>query len=249
MAAAGLVSIAEGSWSDARTHMATARARSEGHDLTGLTRYTLTAEAVAAAACGDTAAARDLLEQAARAAAGSTGVMDGDLQVRRLDALGWMRSPDLVTEARTVARWAHERGLARIELEALHRWADATRRAGGRPDPALVARVRDLGAVCDGARSAALVAHVEAVAAGDADLVRIAERELNRRGLWLPPLGAAVSLTAREREIASLAAGGMTSRAIAQRLVLSTRTVDSHLSRVFAKLGVHSREELANVLR
>jgi len=247
--ALGLVAMAEGSWSEARTHLATARARFDATDLTGLARYSLTAGAVAAAACGDSAAARDLLDEASRAAAGSVLAMEGDLRVRRLDALGWVRSPDLVTEARAVARWARERGAARIELEALHRWVDATRRAGGQPEAALVTRVRDLGAVCDGARSAALVAHVEAVAAQDADLARIAERELNRRGLWLPPLGSLVALTSREQEIASLAAGGMTSRAIAQRLVLSTRTVDSHLSRVFAKLGVHSREELGNVLR
>ncbi|MBO0923532.1 AAA family ATPase [Cellulomonas sp. zg-ZUI199] len=248
-AAFGLLAIAEGSWSEARTHLATARARFDETDLTGLARYSLTAEATAAAACGDTATARDLLEQAARTAEGSARAMEGDVRVRRLDALGWLRSPDLVTEARAVARWARERGAARVELEALHRWLDATRRTGGLPDPVLVTRVRELGAVCDGERCAALVAHVEAMAAQDTDLARIAERELNRRGLWLPPLGAPVALTAREQEIASLAAGGMTSRAIAQRLVLSTRTVDSHLSRVFAKLGVHSREELANILR
>ncbi|MCC2316100.1 LuxR C-terminal-related transcriptional regulator [Cellulomonas xiejunii] len=247
--ALGLLAIAEGSWTEARTHLATARARFDESDLTGLARYSLTAEAVAAAACGDTAAARDLLDQASRTAPGSALAMEGDVAVRRLDALAWLRSPDVVSEARALARWARERGAARVELEALHRWVDATRRTGGQPDPALVARVRDLGAVCDGERSAALVAHVEAVAAQDADLARIAERELNRRGLWLPPQGAPVALTSREQEIASLAAGGMTSRAIAQRLVLSTRTVDSHLSRVFAKLGVHSREELGNVLR
>ncbi|MBO3094627.1 helix-turn-helix transcriptional regulator [Cellulomonas dongxiuzhuiae] len=247
--ALGLLAIADGSWNDARTHLATARARFDETDLTGLASYSLTAEATAAAACGDAAAARDLLEQASRASVGSARAMEGDLRVRRLDALSWLRSADLVAEARAVARWARERGAARVELEALHRWIDASRRAGGQADPALVARVRSLGAVCDGARSAALVAHVEALAAQDADLARIAERELNRRGLWLPPLGASVALTSREQEIASLAAGGLTSRAIAQRLVLSTRTVDSHLSRVFAKLGVHSREELANVLR
>ena len=83
----------------------------------------------------------------------------------------------------------------------------------------------------------------------DVDLTRIAERDLNRCGLWLPPLEPPVALTPREREIASLAAGGMTSRAIAARLTLSVRTVDSHLARVFSKTGVHSREGLVAVLR
>jgi DNA-binding CsgD family transcriptional regulator len=55
-------------------------------------------------------------------------------------------------------------------------------------------------------------------------------------------------LTAREHEVASLAAGGLTSRDIAERLVVSPRTVESHLYRVFAKLGVEDRSQLAQML-
>jgi DNA-binding CsgD family transcriptional regulator len=55
-------------------------------------------------------------------------------------------------------------------------------------------------------------------------------------------------LTAREREIASLAGGGWTSSAIADELVLSVRTVESHLYRAFAKLGIRSRDELPSAL-
>jgi DNA-binding NarL/FixJ family response regulator len=40
----------------------------------------------------------------------------------------------------------------------------------------------------------------------------------------------------------------MTSRAIADRLVVSPRTVESHLYRIFAKLGISDRAELADVL-
>ena len=43
----------------------------------------------------------------------------------------------------------------------------------------------------------------------------------------------------------ALAARGWSSRAIADELVLSVRTVESHLYRAFAKLGVTSRSELA----
>jgi DNA-binding CsgD family transcriptional regulator len=57
-----------------------------------------------------------------------------------------------------------------------------------------------------------------------------------------------VPLTEREREIALLAAGGEPSRAIAERLYLSIRTVDNHLGRVYDKLGVSSRAELAAAL-
>jgi DNA-binding CsgD family transcriptional regulator len=52
-------------------------------------------------------------------------------------------------------------------------------------------------------------------------------------------------LTAREREIASLAAGGATSKTIAESLFVSVRTVDNHLQKVYAKLGVSGRGELA----
>jgi DNA-binding NarL/FixJ family response regulator len=55
-------------------------------------------------------------------------------------------------------------------------------------------------------------------------------------------------LTGREREVATLAAQGLSDRAIADRLVLSVRTVETHVAHVFAKTGVHRREGLSRVL-
>ena len=55
-------------------------------------------------------------------------------------------------------------------------------------------------------------------------------------------------LTDREREIATLAAQGLTSRAIAEQLVVSTRTIENHLQRVYMKLGVNGRAELADAI-
>jgi len=57
-----------------------------------------------------------------------------------------------------------------------------------------------------------------------------------------------VPLTEREREIAVLAASGQSSRVIADRLYLSVRTIDNHLGRIYEKLGVASRAELAAAL-
>ena len=57
------------------------------------------------------------------------------------------------------------------------------------------------------------------------------------------------SLTTRERQVAELAAEGVRSREIADRLFLSPRTVENHLQRVYAKLGVSRRGELAPALR
>jgi ATP/maltotriose-dependent transcriptional regulator MalT len=65
-------------------------------------------------------------------------------------------------------------------------------------------------------------------------------------------LSAAVTglgeLTAREREVAELAARGRTDRDIAEALFLSVRTVHAHLRSAYAKLGVAGRGELADVL-
>jgi DNA-binding CsgD family transcriptional regulator len=57
-----------------------------------------------------------------------------------------------------------------------------------------------------------------------------------------------VPLSRREREIATLVAGGRTSREVAEDLVIGVRTVESHLGRVYEKLGVRSRVELADAL-
>jgi DNA-binding NarL/FixJ family response regulator len=48
-------------------------------------------------------------------------------------------------------------------------------------------------------------------------------------------------LTPRELEVLCLVAAGRTNRQIADVLVLSARTVDRHVSNIFAKLGVSSR--------
>jgi DNA-binding CsgD family transcriptional regulator len=55
-------------------------------------------------------------------------------------------------------------------------------------------------------------------------------------------------LTAQELQIAQLAAQGLTNREIGQRLYLSHRTIATHLYRVFPKLGITARGELAAAL-
>lgn len=61
------------------------------------------------------------------------------------------------------------------------------------------------------------------------------------------PLDA--SLSRREREVASLAARGLTNRQIADELVLSIRTVESHLYQAMGKLGVKTRSKLREALQ
>jgi DNA-binding CsgD family transcriptional regulator len=56
------------------------------------------------------------------------------------------------------------------------------------------------------------------------------------------------TLTAQEREIATLAAAGLTNKQIGQRLYLSHRTVADHLYQVFPKLGISTRAALRDAL-
>ncbi|MFE9361027.1 helix-turn-helix transcriptional regulator [Streptomyces olivaceoviridis] len=62
------------------------------------------------------------------------------------------------------------------------------------------------------------------------------------------PAAAAAGLTAQETEIALLAAEGLTNKQIGERLLLSPRTVSSHLYRIFPKLGITSRAALRDAL-
>jgi DNA-binding NarL/FixJ family response regulator len=55
-------------------------------------------------------------------------------------------------------------------------------------------------------------------------------------------------LTPGERRVAELVASGRTNREVAAALFLAERTVEAHLSHVYAKLGIRSRTELARVL-
>jgi DNA-binding CsgD family transcriptional regulator len=70
-------------------------------------------------------------------------------------------------------------------------------------------------------------------------------------GISTPPLREAsepLPLTAREREIARLLGAGHTTRKVAERLCVSTRTVEGHVYRAMAKTGVATREELIRLV-
>lgn len=80
-----------------------------------------------------------------------------------------------------------------------------------------------------------------------ADLQRAASLAAACEGARTPLLrfsDGAEPLTPREREIASLAAQGLSSNEIATRLFLSPRTVNNHLQSTYAKLGIRGRHEL-----
>ena len=86
----------------------------------------------------------------------------------------------------------------------------------------------------------------DAAAARAGAVAALARRTLgtaDARGAELPE-----QLTRREAEIAQLAAQGMRDKDIADELVLSVRTVESHLATAYRKLGIASRRELVEAL-
>jgi DNA-binding CsgD family transcriptional regulator len=135
---------------------------------------------------------------------------------------------------------------------ALAHLRDAVELHDGVPIPVELARTRLAygSALRRARRKAAARIELEAAAAGfDAAGARVwAERaraELAGVGGRPPASGA---LTATERRVAGLVAEGLQTKQVAARLFVSPKTVEGHLSHIYAKLGVRSRTELARRL-
>jgi DNA-binding NarL/FixJ family response regulator len=77
---------------------------------------------------------------------------------------------------------------------------------------------------------------------------RLAQACEGARTPALAAIAAPLPLTPRESEIVTLAASGLSNREIAQRLVISVRTVENHLYHARTKLGATDRAELAALL-
>lgn len=135
------------------------------------------------------------------------------------------------------------------------RFADALHDGDGASLDAVSAdfeRMGDLVAAVDAAAYAALAHHNRgrrgSALGSSARAEVLAER---CGGAHTPALRRAVEplpLTAREREIVMLLGEGLSSRAVSERLVLSVRTVESHIYKAMTKTGTSSREELAGLI-
>ncbi|MFF6839281.1 LuxR C-terminal-related transcriptional regulator [Streptomyces tanashiensis] len=203
---------------------------------------------------GATGPARELMLDAARAALGR-----GEATVATAllhDVLRWgAQGSAHGTSAELAAATALVQG-SLAEARAAH--AAATAPPDG-PDPAALEAVAErMGAL--GLHLYAAEASAEAAGAWRrrnraASAARAAARAQALRGRCqdaatpaLAGAAATVPLSARERDIALMAARGRTSREIAETYVLSVRTVENHLGRIYRKLGVTGRADLAAVL-
>jgi DNA-binding CsgD family transcriptional regulator len=142
-----------------------------------------------------------------------------------------------------------------IDALFVHSWSEHVRALANRDGRALddVGRgFEEMGAqllAAEAAVDAAAMHRRHGLRARAADSRAAADRRLRRcegaRTPALERLSLEELLTRREREVAALAAQGLTSREIAERLFVSVRTVDNHLRQVYDKLGIRSRADLA----
>ena len=149
-----------------------------------------------------------------------TDVVDGDM-VPAFAAHAAARVAGDASALEDAARRFEELGAMLLAAEAAHAAAVAYDAAGRtRQASALARECTRLAAVCGAERSPLLVS-----------------------------VDAAEQLTPRELEIAVLAASGLSSKEMADRLYVSVRTVDNHLQHVYSKLGISSRADLRAALR
>jgi DNA-binding CsgD family transcriptional regulator len=112
-------------------------------------------------------------------------------------------------------------------------------------------RLGDLVAAVDAAAQAALAYRRQGLRGSALGCATRADALAEQCGASTPALRQAsepLPLTDREREIVMLIGDGLSNRAVAERLTLSVRTVESHIYRAMLKTGTTSRDELAALL-
>jgi DNA-binding CsgD family transcriptional regulator len=198
----------------------------------GLTKLALPEVVEAGVHSGQTAVATAAFEQLSdmTRASGTEYALAVEAAARALVSEG-ATAEDLYREA--IERFGRTRirvGLARAQL----RYGEWLRRAGRRVD----------------ARTQLRTAHQTLTALGVEAFAERARRELLATGETARKRTVAThdELTAQEAHIAKLAGEGLTNSEIAAALYISPRTVEWHLRKVFAKVGVRTRRQLRGSL-
>ncbi|MGH3544018.1 MAG: helix-turn-helix transcriptional regulator, partial [Mycobacterium sp.] len=198
------------------------------------------------ASAGQTTAAQMHSMRAAQIARRS-GMWDVELRalhtaVRFGDPSGAARLEALATTLNTALAAAiatHARGLANHDGDLLN---------------AAAGRFADIGAVALAADATAQAAREHARKAHRGKEIESSTRAYglaSQYALRTPAVEAAarpLPISDREREIAKLVAAGLSNRQIADRLFVSVRTTEGHLYRIFAKLGITTRDQLIHLL-
>ena len=273
LACGGLAAAETGDLREAESLLGRARQGLDGRDWAYFFLYTRYGEAVLAWRAGRAAECADTLAEVAAALIGMDATAVSvfvliDLAESAADAHDGRAAASAARQLEDVARaagLAPQRGLA----AAAAAWAALE---GGRPDVAVaraneavgllseagwrshLGRAHDVlgrslaaagrpGAVAGLDRAATIFTQCGAAWRRDRTIQALRRLGSGGRRAAAAALGPA-SLTRREREVARLAARGMSAKAIAQALFVGERTVESHLSTTYAKLGVESKLDL-----
>jgi ATP/maltotriose-dependent transcriptional regulator MalT len=267
LAQRGLLDLHRGRWQEAKAALDALLAA--GPDAGVLRNLALGPAALLAVRRGDDDAA-DLVERAltGAAAAGAAHYLGPAVQAAVEQA--WL-SEDTAALARTVdeALAARIDGPRRSAVRFIAALAGLASVAVGEADEpyatALAGRWRDaarsweargvpyeqaLALLASGGREELLEAWQLLDALGAGPAAKLARRRLRELGVRTLPRGPKATtrrhpagLTERQAEVLALVAEGLTNAQVAQRLVVSTRTVDHHVAAVLQKLGVATRRE------
>ncbi|GAA3078701.1 ATP-binding protein [Streptosporangium carneum] len=230
--ARGLAAMGEGRFDNAFADLSRMLDPADPAYQLALRAYCLAELTEAAVRAGQTAAMRDILrELEPQAASTSSPALHIGLRYARAVLARNEEAEELFTAAlrADLTGWPAERG--RLHL-AFGEWLRRQRRAVE-------------------SRTHLRTARETFDALGMATWGERARRELRGAGESSPNRDPDTreKLTPHELSIAQLAAEGLTNREIGQRLYLSHRTVGTHLHRIFPKLGVSSRDDLALMLK
>ncbi len=175
---------------------------------------------------------------------------EADIRAQVITTLSGLGHREASGRAIEMSLWAEERGHYLAELWALDLFAFTSprlARASGTSERAHTLLELVDAPVAAVAREPHRRDHRDRLHPGEG----CRQSQLARFGRWIPAQHTETtsSLSPREQEVAALVTAGLSSAAIAERLHVSTRTIETHLSRVYAKLGVNRRNLVAEALR
>jgi len=243
----GNLAIAQRRWDDAVAAFSAACERYDIADHGGFAAYPWARLALAHAYAGRPEAASGALERARTTPQRAMRITGEQVAVSIAwteavlgNPAGLQHADEIIERSTANGSWTHV-----MYGYALHH---AVGMSQGRDSTGSLERMREAATRVDGPLAAAVIEYADAVRADDRTRVIAAQGVLAAHGVSVAAGRSKPPLTKREYEVAELAAQGLSNRRIAESLGLSTRTIDAHLSRVFAKWDLHARSELSELL-